>query len=293
MLTNIFTKAALLTAGAELVAAHSSYQNFVIDGVQQPPHFAVQSNSPRPVRDVTNEAMICHSGEATDEQVEVAPGTSVGMQWFRFDNETTTERNFPIAAGHLGPVLIYIADASTNGEGGVWHKIFEDGLSPDGSWAVDRFRANNGLMTIDLPDLAPGDYLIRPEIIALHQAADEGGAQFFLGCGQMKVTGSGSLVLPAEGTDMTKAYSPTDPGILVDIEGLTEYIIPGPPVLDAVANAAEETPAVEEEAEEVEDAENMKEFTFTLGELMRLLRQTARKSESANTRRHARGFQVY
>jgi cellulase len=126
--------------------------------------------------------------------------------------------------------MVYMAKAdSSNGQGAVWTKIYEDGLS-GGVWAVDKFRTNGGLITITLPNLEAGNYLIRPEIIALHEANNLGKAQFYNGCGQLKITG-GSVALPSSGVDMTKAYSATDPGVYVNIYGgLTSYQIPGPKV---------------------------------------------------------------
>jgi lytic cellulose monooxygenase (C1-hydroxylating) len=56
-------------------------------------------------------------------------------------------------------------------------------------------------ITITLPDLEDGEYLIRPEIIALHEANQMGKAQFYNGCGQIKISG-GSLSLPSSGVDM-------------------------------------------------------------------------------------------
>ncbi|KAG9239972.1 glycosyl hydrolase family 61-domain-containing protein [Calycina marina] len=239
----MFVKSAILLAVVQLVAAHSTFQKFVLNGVEQEQHFAVQipANGNRPIRDVTSTSMICKDGAATDDQVEVASGSTVGMQWWRSDPDidgASEDPNVPIAPRHLGPVLVYIAEASTAGEGAVWQKIFEDGLT-NGTWGVDNFRADSGVISVDLPDLVAGDYLIRPEIIALHQASEVGEAQFFLGCGQIKVTGSGSVSLPSEGVDMTTVYSPTDPGILIDIysEDLTEYIIPGPAVFEGTTSS--------------------------------------------------------
>jgi cellulase len=98
---------------------------------------------------------------------------------------TSGDADEPIAASHKGPVMVYIAPAEGNGEGAVWTKIYEEGLD-GGKWGVDNFITNKGAITIDLPNLAAGDYIIRPEIIALHEANNQGGAQFYNGCGQIK-----------------------------------------------------------------------------------------------------------
>jgi cellulase len=132
--------------------------------------------------------------------------------------------------------MVYIAPAKGNGKGAVWTKLYEDGYS-NGKWGVDRFIANKGAITITLPDLADGTYLIRPEIIALHEGNRRGGAQFYNGCGQIKIKG-GSKSLPRTGTDLTKAYSATHPGVLCNIYyGLKSYQIPGPPVWDGAGSS--------------------------------------------------------
>lgn len=155
------------------------------------------------------------------------------------DNDPSTasgDNDEPIAASHKGPIMVYISKASSNGEGAVWTKIYEDGLT-NGKWAVDKFIANKGAITIDMPNIEPGDYLIRPEIIALHEGNREKGAQFYNGCGQIKVTGSGTAALPATGVDMTKVYSATDPGVLFNIYGgATSYPIPGPKVWNGASS---------------------------------------------------------
>ncbi|CAN9149829.1 unnamed protein product [Alternaria alternata] len=243
----MFTKTAIILAAANLAAAHTTFQSFVIDGKDQGQHFAVQtpSNGNNPILDVTSTAMICNGGKATADQVEVAAGSKIGMQWHHNDPVTTGDGDEPIAASHKGPVMVYIAKADTNGEGAVWTKIWEDGLS-GGKWGVDNFIANKGLVEVTLPDLEAGDYLIRPEMIGLHEASAEAKAQFYNGCGQIKVTGSGSASLPATGVDMTKAYKATDPGVLFNIYGgATEYTVPGPKVWDGASTggSAPSTPS--------------------------------------------------
>ncbi|CAO2650084.1 Nn.00g013760.m01.CDS01 [Neocucurbitaria sp. VM-36] len=239
------TTAAFVLAAANLVAGHATFQSFVIGGKDQGQHFAVQtpSNGNNPIKDVTSPSMVCNGGTATADQVEVAAGSSITMQWHHNDPATTSgDNDEPIAASHKGPVMVYIAPADSNGEGAVWTKIYEEGLS-GGKWGVDNFIANKGAITIDLPNLAAGDYLIRPEIIALHEGNNPGGAQFYNGCGQIKVTGSGTATLPSTGTDMTKAYSATDPGVLCNIyNGLTTYEIPGPAVWDGASTGSSPAP---------------------------------------------------
>ena len=78
--------------------------------------------------------------------------------------------------------------------------------------------------------IAPGKYLMRNEQIALHVAQSKGGAQFYLSCAQIEVTGGGSST-PKDLVAFPGAYSATDPGILININYPvpTSYINPGPP----------------------------------------------------------------
>ncbi|CAA9962645.1 Glyco hydro 61 domain containing protein [Pyrenophora teres f. maculata] len=241
----MFTKSAIILAAANLAAAHTTFQSFVIGGKNMGQHFAVQtpSNGNNPIYDVSSTAMICNGGKATSDEVEVAAGSKVGMQWHHNDPSSAGDGDDPIAPSHKGPVMVYIAKADSKGQGAVWTKIYEDGLT-GGKWGVENFIANKGLIEVSLPNLEPGSYLIRPEVIGLHEAAAEKKAQFYNGCGQIKVTGSGSVALPATGVDMTKAYSATDPGVKFDIySGKTSYTIPGPKVWTAGSSSGGSAPA--------------------------------------------------
>lgn len=106
-------------------------------------------------------------------------------------------------------------------------KIDEKGLN-NGSWASDELIANNASWAVTIPSsIAPGNYVLRHEIIALHGAGSVDGAQLYPFCINLEVTGSGTDV-PA-GTLGTALYNETDPGILVNIyvDDL-DYVIPGP-----------------------------------------------------------------
>jgi hypothetical protein len=61
--------------------------------------------------------------------------------------------------------------------------------------------------------LKKGYYLVRHEIIALHAAWAYPGAQFYPGCHQLSVTGSGSTVPSSGLVAFPGAYKGTDAGI--------------------------------------------------------------------------------
>lgn len=79
--------------------------------------------------------------------------------------------------------------------------------------------------------IKPGKYLLRAEHIALHSAGSPGGAQFYVSCAQLDVTGGGSTEPPNK-VAFPGAYSASDPGILININWPipTSYKNPGPAV---------------------------------------------------------------
>lgn len=130
--------------------------------------------------------------------------------------------------------MVYIAPTDKGSAGNGWVKLAEDGF--DGQWGVERLRANGGRHSVVIPDLVPGEYLLRGEIIALHEGDRLNGAQFYMECVQVKITSSGTTTLPA-GVSIPGAYSATDPGILFDLyNGVKPYPIPGPSVWDGASS---------------------------------------------------------
>ncbi len=72
---------------------------------------------------------------------------------------------------------------------------------------------NGQSYTLSLPDdIAPGDYLIRHEIISLQIALSVGGAEFYPSCTQVRVGGNEDGT-PSPTVHFPGAYSDTDPGI--------------------------------------------------------------------------------
>ena len=89
----------------------------------------------------------------------------------------------------------------------------------------------NSSWTSTIPAATPnGNYLIRHELLALHQANTP---QFYAECAQIQVTGSGTGQPSGEYLATIPGYAPqSDPGITVDTYGskATTYTCPGPKV---------------------------------------------------------------
>ncbi|KAF2856826.1 lytic polysaccharide monooxygenase [Plenodomus tracheiphilus IPT5] len=175
--------------------------------------------------DVTSDQIRCYTTGNTAPTIQnVAAGSSVGF--------TASPNIF-----HPGPLQFYLAKVPTGetaatweGKGNVWFKIYaEQATIANGqlSWGS----LNKGTVSVTIPKNTPsGDYLLRVEHIALHQASNAGGAQFYISCAQIKVTGGGSGS-PGPLVSFPGVYSANDPGIKVNIySGVKSYTPPGPAV---------------------------------------------------------------
>lgn len=191
------------------------------------PHPSTAFDSPIPL--VTSPDMTCGwlpvANNAANRKCPIAAGSTVGIQWHHNSNSPSDDI---IEYTHKGPVMVYLA-RTDSGAGNVWFKIYEDGFA-GGRWGVDRLLDRKGRVDVTIPsDLAPGNYLLRGEVIALHSAYDVNGVQPYVGCVELTISGSGSAS-PA-GVALPGYYKNTDPGMLINIyQTVTSYVIPGPAV---------------------------------------------------------------
>ena len=114
-----------------------------------------------------------------------------------------------------------------------------DDTTVPGTWASDQLIANNNSWTVTIPsDIAPGNYVLRHEIIALHSAGLVDGAQNYPQCVNLEVTGSGTAT--PDGVLGTALYTETDPGIEINIyTSLSTYIVPGPTLYSGAVSASQ------------------------------------------------------
>lgn len=102
-------------------------------------------------------------------------------------------------------------------------------------WKVDepRLTKDTGKTQVGFKvpkDLPSGNYLVRIESIALHLAQQPNGAQFYIACGQVKVTGGGNGT-PGPLVAFPGAYKASDPGLIwKNSPPQMSYTAPGPPV---------------------------------------------------------------
>ncbi|KAF2829647.1 hypothetical protein CC86DRAFT_443802 [Ophiobolus disseminans] len=234
----MLSKTIIATALISAVSAHQNWHQLWINnetpgyqvGIRMPP-----SNSP--VVDVTSNDMACNvpstNGGAV-ETVEANAGDSIKVKWDQ--------------SGHPGPIthfLLPVEDAATaTGAGAGWFKIDEVDYV-DGKWANEIMGANDMTHEFKLPTGLPsGQYLLRSEMLALHGAQTVGGAQWYMGCAQLKITGTGTgscgptISIPGE-------YKAEDANIYIPnvYNGFdaTKFTAPGGPV--ATCGGAGSAPA--------------------------------------------------
>ena len=98
---------------------------------------------------------------------------------------------------------------------------------------------NGSPASVTLPtEVAPGDYLVRHELIALQLAVSVGGAEFYPSCTQIRVGGS-KTGTPNQTVSFPGAYNDNDPGIYdpnVYSPG-SSYTFPGGPVSNLASPA--------------------------------------------------------
>ncbi|KAK7757155.1 hypothetical protein SLS62_000704 [Diatrype stigma] len=179
----------ILTASfVAAVSAHQNFHQFWVNevtpgyqiGIRMPP-----SNSP--VTDVTSDDIACNvNGSVVPSGVETIAaneGDKITVGWDE--------------SGHPGPITHFLFGpvddaAQATGIGAGWFKIDELDYT-NGTWANEVLENNGGNYTFSLPTgLASGEYLLRSEMLALHGAQTVGGAQFYIGCAQLKITGTGT-----------------------------------------------------------------------------------------------------
>ncbi|KAJ6091618.1 hypothetical protein N7467_003587 [Penicillium canescens] len=252
------------TLFSALVAGHGHITNIVINGVSfggwdinsypytdSPPTVVAWGTpntangfiSPVDLDQYTTSDIICHVNATNAKgHAVVAAGDKVFLQWTDWP-ET-----------HHGPVIDYLANCGSAGCETVdktsleFFKIDGVGLVDDttvpGTWGDDQLIAQGSSWMVEIPPtIVPGYYVLRHELIALHSAGEQGGAQNYPQCFNLQVTGSGTDV-PA-GILGTVLYSPTDAGILVNIyTSLSTYVVPGPTLYSGAVSITQATSAI-------------------------------------------------
>ncbi|KAL8699606.1 MAG: hypothetical protein Q9224_001335 [Gallowayella concinna] len=201
------SKTLLLAAAAlDAATAHTTFTNFFVDKAPQGDGTCVRmsniiNKATDPIRPPTSQDMAC--GVNGEKGVaRVCPANAGSSFTFNFRDWPDGSQPGSLDKSHMGPCAVYMkkvdnSAADNNAAGPGWFKIFEEDYdNASGQWCTSKIMANDGKLSINLPtDLAGGYYLVRPELLALHQAdKTPADPQFYVGCAQLFLQSSGSSV---------------------------------------------------------------------------------------------------
>ncbi|KAJ2898010.1 glycoside hydrolase family 61 protein [Zalerion maritima] len=234
----------LLGALFPLVTAHGAVTSYVIDSVTYPgyegysPQYGPDTierewTSYNPIMTPETPDITCNGGTSADLTAQISPGSTVTAKWKQW-----THRQGPVTVWMYACPTSTI-EACTGQEGANWFKIDEMGLTVEPSllssdnWGtsivVDELE-----WTSTIPEgLKSGLYLLRHELLALHQANTP---QFYPECAQVEVVdGGGSFptgeyltAIPGAGYALAD-----DPSVDVNVYASSEpttFKVHGPPV---------------------------------------------------------------
>ncbi|KAL7620542.1 hypothetical protein AAE478_009537 [Parahypoxylon ruwenzoriense] len=220
-----------LLIAATAVQAHYTFPRLVVNGKSEDTDwFATRktknADSKQGIENVASPDLRCYTSQNAANVLSVPAGATI--------HYISTQQ-----VNHPGPTQYYLAKvpsgqsaATWDGSGNVWFKIHTTTPSMDSNkqltWpAQNEYVLTNATIPAATPD---GEYLLRVEQIALHMAMQQGGAQIYLACTQIKITGGGSGT-PGPLVAFPGAYSSSDPGILVNLGTVGDaYVPPGPAV---------------------------------------------------------------
>ncbi|KAJ8514278.1 hypothetical protein ONZ45_g8165 [Pleurotus djamor] len=219
-----------IATAATTVAAHYRFTSLISGSTVTPAYQYVRSNTNynSPITDVTSLDFRCNAGglatAASTQMLTAAAGSTIG---WALDQSIF----------HPGPINVYLAKAPGNahafdGAGAVWFKVHEIRPVTNGGSSITFPPDNISQFTFTLPSALPsGQYLVRVEHIALHSASAFAGAQFYISCGQINVTGGGNGT-PGPLVAIPGVYNGNEPGIKINIyyPVPATYTQPGPAV---------------------------------------------------------------
>jgi hypothetical protein len=185
-----------------------------------------------PVKGANNTDLNCGlSAKLATDVASANPGDVVVFTWKGGDLS-----NWP---HNTGPLMTYLASCGDttcdkfDSLNASWFKINQMGRHSNGTWIQQDIMQGSTVQVTIPNEIAPGPYLMRHEIIALHLAVTFGGAEFYPSCTQLNIGGSGTAVPdPDELVTFPGGYSDNDPGIFDPnvFDTSAPYTFPGPPI---------------------------------------------------------------
>ncbi|OTB09081.1 glycoside hydrolase family 61 protein [Hypoxylon sp. CI-4A] len=219
---NVVALVATAALAAQGASAHYIFQSLAKGAAKGTPYEYVRRNNNynSPVTDLSSNDLRCNVGGATGGNTSTLE-LSAGDQ-FTFTLDT--------AVYHQGPISLYMSKApgeavDYDGSGdwfkiNDWAPVFNGGSA---SWTM------KDTYSFAVPKcVSSGEYLLRIQSLAIHNPGAT--PQWYVGCGQIKVSGGGSAS-PSPTVKIPGAFKATDPGYTANIyTNFNSYIVPGPSV---------------------------------------------------------------
>lgn len=248
--TTLSILSTFLLAGVTSVRAHGYVRSWVIDNESKPgfnpswpPELGITAERPTINKnlgwtDHNSPSVACGGWEAPTQNIQtwdVNAGAVITAQWDEWD------------WGHRGPVMEYMAACPSSGCDGVdasslqWFKISEAGW--DGKEFASETISRTKAWTFHIPtEIASGPYLIRHEIIAMHDPDDP---QVYPYCIQANIKSSGNVV-PTDTVTFPAAYNMNDDFKHFNLyygDDFNAFRPPGPAVWNGAGTQAPSSPA--------------------------------------------------
>ncbi|TVY46521.1 putative endo-beta-1,4-glucanase D [Lachnellula occidentalis] len=214
-------------AALQMSTAHTVFTTLFINEVNQSPGTCVRmpmtpNNATFPINDLKSDDMACgYGGTAGVARVCAIP--QAAKLDFLFVEYADNSQPGAIDTSHKGPCAVYMkrVDSAIQDKAirDGWFKIWEDTYDAGTlQWCTEKLIKNNGMLSVQVPEnLAGGYYLIRPELLALHQAGkNPPNPQFYVGCAQIFLNSTATSV-PKDTVKIPGYVGPTDPAVLFNI----------------------------------------------------------------------------
>ncbi|KAK0112750.1 hypothetical protein ONS95_014485 [Cadophora gregata] len=233
----------LLLGTVNTVAGHTLFTNLFIDGIDEGDGTCVRMpmtphNATFPIDDLESTDMAC-GYNGMNGVARVCPVPASSNLTFQFREYPDNSQPGAIESSHLGPCAVYMKHVDSAikdpAAGDGWFKVASMGYDPESKkWCTQQLAEKNGILDlgVKIPEmLAGGYYLVRPELLSLHDAdKDPSNPQFYAGCAQIFVASEGTT-LPKVTVKIPGYVGIKDKSVLFDIYNpVWPYIEPGPEV---------------------------------------------------------------